>query len=166
MPTRDPRLELQELLEGIDVAMLTRRGSDGVLRARPMATLECGYDGDLWFFTDVRSLEVSELERTTDVCVSFSMPADQRYVSVSGKAQVVRDAARIHSFWRPSFRAWFPDGPESSNLALLKVLVEEAQYWDMPTRKLVQLVGFVRAITNRQHGPMAEGHRLDLHARS
>ena len=78
--------------------------------------------------------------------MSYADTDGQRYVSVSGTAQLVRDRAKVEELWNPIFNAWFPDGLDDPDLALLKVTVEQAEYWDSPSSKVVQLYGFVKAV--------------------
>ena len=40
--------KLRELIEDIDIAMLTTVEADGTLRSRPMGTQKAEFDGDLW----------------------------------------------------------------------------------------------------------------------
>src|SRR5688572_9351596 len=90
--TRDQATEkVAELLKGIKVAMLTTCTDDGDLRSRPMATQEQEFDGTLWFFTPAHSPKVSEIERDHRVNISYSSPENNRYVSVSGVANLVHD---------------------------------------------------------------------------
>ena len=41
-----------------------------------------------------------------------------------GRARIVDDPAQIHALWSEGFRVWFPDGPDSPNIALLAIDVE------------------------------------------
>ena len=137
---------LGALIKDIKFAMLTTVEDDGSLRSRPMATQQAEFDGDLWFFTGASSAKVGEVQRDRQVNVSYADTDGQRYVSVSGTAQLVRDRAKIKELWNPIFKAWFPDGLDDPDLALLKVAVERAEFWDSPSSKVVQLYGFVKAV--------------------
>lgn len=138
--------KLHDLIKDIRFAMLTTVEDDGTLRSRPMATQEFEFDGDLWFFTSADAPKVKEAQHDRHVNVSYSDPNNQKYVSVSGKAELVRDRAKIEELWNPLFKAWFPDGLDDPNLALLKVNVDKAEYWDSPSSKVVRLLGFAKAI--------------------
>jgi hypothetical protein len=64
-------------------------------------------------------------------------PADardalRRHVSLSGRATLVRDAAKASELWSPLYREWFPKGLEDPELALLRIEVTRAEYWDSP----------------------------------
>lgn len=59
--------KLGELIENIEVAMLTTRAADGSLVSRPLQTLKLDADGELIFFTAVDSHKVDELTAAGDV---------------------------------------------------------------------------------------------------
>jgi len=64
---------------------------DGTLPAN--GDSEFDFDGDLWF-TYGGASKVDEIKHQ-HVNVSYAEPKDQRYVSVSGTAQLVRDRQKI-----------------------------------------------------------------------
>jgi general stress protein 26 len=156
--------KLAGLIKDIKFAMLTTVHSDGSLHSRPMATQQQEFNGDLWFFTRGDSVKVEDAERDEHVNVSYSSPDDQKYVSISGMAVLVRDRQKIEELWNPIYKAWFPKGLEDPELALLKVNVEGAEYWDTPSGKMVQLIGFVKAIaTGEPYKASKDEHdKLDL----
>ena len=154
--------KLAEIIKGIEIAMLTTAMPDGSLRSRPMATQKAEFDGTLWFFTDAESAKVHEVRRDGHVNVSYAAPDDNRYVSVSGTANVVRDRQRIKDLWTPAMKAWFPDGPDSPGIALLRVDVRMAEYWDAPSNAFVQLAGFVKAVATGQRYEAGENEKINL----
>lgn len=154
--------KLHDLIKDIRFAMLTTVEEDGTLRSRPMATQEFEFDGDLWFFTAAHAPKVDEVQHNQHVNVSYAEPKDQKYVSVSGTAQLVRDRAKIEELWNPLFKAWFPQGLDDPELALLKVSVEKAEYWDSPSSKVVRLVGFAKALlTGKQIGNPGDNAKIE-----
>lgn len=155
--------KLGELIKGIKFAMFTTVDSDGSLRSRPMATQETEFDGTLWFFTDKTTPKVSEVEKEHHVNVSYADPDDNRYVSVSGRAEMVDDKKKMEELWTPAIKAWFPDGLEDPRITLVKVDVEKAEYWDSPSSTLVQLAGFAKAlITGKRMEDAGENEKIDL----
>jgi general stress protein 26 len=158
--------KLAELIKGIKVVMLTTVCADGSLRSRPMVTQDKEFDGTLWFFTPAESPKVSEVEHEQRVNVSYADHDKERYVSVSGTARLVRDRDTIKEFWGPALRAWFPKGPDDPELALLRVEVEKAEFWDGPSSAVVHLVGFVKAmVTGQLHRP-GTNEKVDLRERA
>lgn len=154
--------KLGELIEDIEFVMLTTVEEDGSLRSRPMQTQQVEFDGDLWFFTHAGTAKVEEIEHERNVNVSYAKPEDNRYVSVSGKARTVRDRARIEELWNPALKAWFPKGKDDPEIALIKVSVERAEYWDAPSSTLVQIAGFVKAVATGETYEPGENEKLNL----
>lgn len=152
--------KLLELIKDVNVAMLTTIENDRQLRSRPMATMEAKPDGQLWFFTGLDSSKVGEIQRDQHVNLSYADPKSQVYVSISGSGRIVRDRAKMEELWSPIHKAWFPKGLEDPNIALLQVDIEQAEYWDSPSSKVVQLIGFVKAIaTGKPYGEEATDHQ-------
>ncbi len=154
--------KLGELIKDVEFAMLTTAEADGTLRSRPMATQQVEFDGDLYFFTRADTPKVDEIEREHHVNVSYAEPKGQRYVSVSGTARLSRDQAKIEELWSPILKAWFPEGLDDPQLALLKVTVSQAEYWDTPSSKMVQLAGFVKAMVTGTSFEPGKHEKLDL----
>jgi general stress protein 26 len=154
--------KLDEMIKEIDFAMLTTVAEDGSLHSRPMSTQRAEFDGNLWFFTRASAPKVGEVEREQHVCVSYAKPESQSYVSVSGRATVVRDRAKIAELWSPELKAWFPDGPEDPDLALLKVAVERAEYWDSPSSAVAHAISFVKAMVTGQPADPGENEKIEL----
>ncbi len=154
---REGMERVRKLIDGIEFAMLTTEEEDGHLRSRPMATLELDEDGALWFFTGAGSHKMEEIDQHRQVNLAYMDKEHSRYVSISGRAELVHDKEKIESLWKPVFKAWFPDGLEDPDLALLKVSVERAEYWDPMSSKVTQAFGFVKAlVTGKRAEP--EGH--------
>jgi general stress protein 26 len=152
--------KLWELIKAIEVAMLTTQEVDGTLVSRPMATQQSEFDGHLWFFTEADSAKVDELAHHKMVNISYSQPDKNRFVSISGKAQTIHDKNKAKELWKPFMRAWFPKGVDDPRVALIRVDVQKAHYWDSPSSKVVELLGFIKAIaTGEQYRPEgAQGH--------
>lgn len=154
---------LRDIVKSIDIGMLTTVDEDGSLRSRPMATNQhIEFDGDLWFFTYAGSHKVLEVEQHQQVNVSYSDPKSQRYVSMTGMAQLVRDRHKMQELWQPSLKTWFPKGLDEPDLALLKVDVEGAEYWDAPSGWVAHTVGFVKSIASGKKGSVGEHQTINL----
>jgi general stress protein 26 len=141
---------LAKEINGIRIAMLVTTNRQGHMHARPMATQEMEFDGTLWFFTRDESPKAQEIENDSSVNVSYADPEGNRYVSIAGRASMVHDRAKMRDLWSPAVKAWFPDGVDDPKLALIRVDVISAQYWDFASRRLVQLAGFVKAVLTGQ----------------
>ena len=102
MSRGDEIAKLREMIADIRFAMLTTIEDDGSLRARPMAAQQTEGDADLWFFTDGGSPKAEEVRRKDRVNVSFSDNDGNRWVSVSGTAELVRDRVKMEELWSRS----------------------------------------------------------------
>lgn len=159
---QDGIAKLRELIKGIKIAMLTTVEADGTLRSRPMGTQQTEFDGDLWFFTGKNSGKVAEIQHDQHVNVSYAAPDDNRYVSVSGRAELIDDKTKEKELWNPFIKAWFPKGLDDPDLLLLKVRVEAAEYWDAPSSTMVNLVGFAKAVLTGNRPDIGENEKLSL----
>lgn len=136
--------KLWSMIKGIEFGMLVSEDGDA-LRGRPMAASQREFDGNLWFFTRASSHKVAEVERDQRVNVSYADPRKQNYVSVSGRASLVRDKAAIKDHWSEAVRTWFPKGIDDPDIALLKVEVSQAEYWDAPSSTMLHAYGYAKA---------------------
>lgn len=138
--------QLKDKIKDIRVAMFTTAEADGTLHTRPMHTQEMKDDGVLWFFTGKDSGKISELKTDSHVSLGYADPGSNTYVAVCGKGSLVTDKAKIAELWHDMLKAWFPEGKDDPNIALVKVTPESAEYWDSPSSKMVQLIGYAKAI--------------------
>ena len=147
--------KLKGFLEGIDFTMLTTI-SNGKLHSRPMSTQEMDENGDLWFFTQDDSRKIEEIQADNRINAAYSDPDGNTFVSVFGRADVVKDRAKIEELWSPIYKAWFPEGLDDPHICLLRVRVEDAEYWDAPNSKIVQIAGFVKALVTGTEADMGD----------
>lgn len=133
--------KLRELIKNINFGMLTTVGEDGTLHSRPMSRSgDIESNGTLWFFTYASSHKVFEIEHRQQVNVSFSSPDQQRYVSISGIAELVKDHNKMQELWEPKLQTWIPQGLEEPDLILLKVTIKQVDYWDSESSFLSQTI--------------------------
>lgn len=141
----DALAELWSLIRDVRIAMLTTVGADGRLHSRPMATQQVEADEVLWFFSAKDSHKIEELTENQHVELTYAAPDRDLYVSASGRAQVVDDRSRMRELWNPAVQAWFPDGPADPNLCLLRVDLDEAEYWLDRKPKALRLTNLLGA---------------------
>jgi len=153
--------KLELMIRDIGVAMITTLAPNGTLHSRPMAAPKHAFDGDLWFFTAADSLKAHEVAENSHVNVSFSEPKSERYISISGRASVVHDHARAEAMWTPLLRGWFPGGVDDPRLALLRVEVEHAEYWDAKGSRMLVFFSLAKAATTG-HAPKHLGSHANL----
>ena len=134
-PTSKKLDELYELIDDMEIALMTTRRPDGLLVTRPMATQERGPLADLWFVTDVEAHKVDELRHDPNVNLGYYNDKTKEWVSVSGTATISQDRAKIRELHQPDWKAWFNDeggnrdgGPDDPRLALILVDAKAVHY--------------------------------------
>lgn len=141
------REHLWSLIKDIRFAMFTTQHDNGHLHSRPMTTQNksINEDNTLWFFMSRKSDPVADIKNDTNVNVAYADTDKDAYVSVSGTARVVEDRARAEQLWNKMAEAWFPGGPTDPDLALVRVDIVHADYWDVKENKLTQLFKMAKA---------------------
>lgn len=134
--------KLGEMIAGIPVAMFTTVTERGWLRSRPMVAQSAPFDGTLWFLSEAGSRKARDVRDRQQVNLCYVSAGRDRYVSVSGLATLVADAGRVAALWNRAYAEWFPRGVGDPDLLLIKVEVEEAEYWDATAHRMVRLSGF------------------------
>jgi general stress protein 26 len=155
----EARTQLWDLIKDIKFAMFTTRHSNGHLHSRPMTTQNSKLDEDsnLWFFMSRSGDPVADLIADETVNVAYADTSADSYVSVSGTASVVDDMAKKQQLWSKLNEAWFPKGAADPDLALVRVRITHADWWDVKQSKLVQLYHMAKAaITGKPPTDMGE----------
>ncbi len=134
--------KLNELIQGIDPAILTTVRPDGTLHSCPMASNGADERGVIWFISHNNSEKVEAVRTNQRVNVAYADRAAHRYVSVSGFCELVRDHALAKRLWQPGYKDWFAGGVDDPALVLLKVDIQQAEYWDASKGRMVPLLGF------------------------
>ncbi|MDB5806032.1 MAG: ral stress protein [Betaproteobacteria bacterium] len=160
MSTPTPRETLWDLIKDIKFAMLTTSHANGHLHSRPVTTMNKSIDHDdtLWFFISRTSEPALDTARAPQVNLAYAHPGKDSYVSVSGTASIVEDAAKKKQLWSKPVQAYFPSGETDPDLALLCVRISHAHYWDVKENKLTQLYEMTKAaMTGKRPGIGTEG---------
>lgn len=159
--TRKQREHLRELIKGIDIAMFTTIGDRGFPVSRPLSTQQAEFDGKLlWFFVRGNSPKVAEIARNPKVNVAYASKDANAYISVAGKADLVRTRAKIRELWNDALKVWFRKGLDDPELALIRVRVHSIEYWEGPSTGIGKLVGFVAAAVTGRDTAMGENRMV------
>ncbi len=125
----EQKTRLQDAAKGFEVAMLITHDEAGALQARPMTIVsERGAIDEILIVTSKNSGPAIDV--VDDGRASLVMQSSSAYVHLAGAADVFADQALAKKLWKPAWRVWFPDGPESPDLVFLRVLPSEGEYWD------------------------------------
>jgi general stress protein 26 len=98
-----------------------------------------------WEYADSAARDtrhVADIEVEPRVAITFS--SRDSWVALTGTASVVDDEVKLKELWNTFAEAWLPGGPEDPNAVLIKVDVDEAEYWDTPGGKVASLISFAK----------------------
>ena len=159
------REKVMEIAKSARVAMMGTYDGEGMMHARPMVAVRYDDPEDgaaLWFFTRDGTRKVDEIAADPRVLLCYSDEGANDYLSIEGRALVIRDTGLAKSLWEEPMRTWFPDGPDDDRLAMVKVVPEAAEYWDSPSGVVVFAYGYLKAaITGKAPDP-GETARVEM----
>jgi general stress protein 26 len=140
--------------------MLTAVGDRGRLHSHPMTPQEVTDDGDVWFFIDSTSDQAANITAEKRVNLAFS--DGSTWLSVAGHGTVRQDRAKADELWNPTVEAWFPEGKDSPNVALLHVEADSAEYWDSPGGRIASALAFAKSKVTGEKPDVGESGSVDL----
>ena len=159
--------KLHELIADIETAMFTTRRADGWLVSRPMATQKRAEGADLWFVTWRGSEKLEEIRNDPHVNLAYFKDRTKEWVSVSGRARVVEDRAKIAELYAPDWRAWFGDeggpndgSPNDPRMVLIGVTIHAAEFLEVNKPRPVLLFEMVKGFVTGEEPEFGEMHHL------
>ncbi|WP_269713876.1 pyridoxamine 5'-phosphate oxidase family protein [Caulobacter sp. NIBR2454] len=128
--------DVAKTLKDIDFVMLNTHTDGGQIAGRPMSNnRDVEYDGDSWFFVDEESRTFADVSANPKVTLSAQgskglLGKPPIFLSVEGEVEIVKDKAILAEHWNKDLERWWPEGPETPGVALLKVHATRIHYWD------------------------------------
>lgn len=155
----DEANQLWDLVKPLETAMLVTH-EENHMQARPMQLVQDKFDGTFYFFTEFPTEKTNKIEQNYSVCLTFSCPKSQTYVSISGNASITKDTKLIDEFWNPFIAAWFPQGKDSPTVTLIKVESYQAEYWQGKGSKITQLFKYANAYLTGKKPDIGEHEKM------
>ncbi|MGV2186619.1 pyridoxamine 5'-phosphate oxidase family protein [Rhizobium rhizogenes] len=159
MTEQDDATRIWDLIDTIGFCMLTTQGGSD-LRARPMTAHTERIENALYFLTDVASHKDEDIALRPNVCVAFADPKKQKYVSVSGRAEILENREWIEELWGGPAKAWW-NSPDDPAIRVLKVTPTFAEYWDCSSTVISYIKMIAAAISNTKPD-MGANAKVDL----
>jgi len=164
----DKLQKLYDLIDDMKTAMFTTRRDDGRLVSRPMATQKRASGADLWFVTARTSEKLDEIRNDPHVNLGYFKDRTKEWVSVSGRARVVDDRAKIRELYEPDWRAWFGDEggakdgtPDDPRMILIAVDVEIAMFLEINKPQPIVLFEVVKGMITGKAPHVGETQRIE-----
>jgi general stress protein 26 len=160
MASQDGDVErVWNLMEKIGFAMLVTLDQDK-LRARPMSAYVRQAENAIYFLTDARRHKDEEIAQHPGINLSFADTSGQKYVSLTGKAEISNDRARIKELFATPAKAWW-DSSDDPNIRLLKIMPEDAEFWDSPG-KVISYVKMAAAAATGSRPDLGDNRRVTM----
>jgi len=163
MSEQDQLSRVWDIIERCGVCMLTTHSPHG-LRARPLQPRPDRAAGVIWFVTDLRSDKEHEIENASDVGLVFSDADAKAYLSLTARAEVLRDHKQAATIWKSTDNVWW-HGPDDPNVCVLKITPLTAELWDGPSSKAVAAFEFVKARLTGEKPNLGENRKVTVDLR-
>ncbi len=155
--------KLQTMVNSIDIGMLcTRPDSKGNIHTVPMSRQEVDDEGNIWFLFSAESESHQNLQKNSKVTLIYSNVKSYEFLTVDGIGEISTDQARIDKYWNKMIEAWFEKGRQDPNIRLLKVVTDDAYYWDNKSNKVVTFLKVAASAITGSKMDIGRSGDLDL----
>lgn len=149
-----------DIVDHVGVCMLTTRFPGG-LRSRPLEARPDREQGTILFVVDVRAGKDDEIEAAPEVCLTFIDNREKAYLSITGRSEVLKDAAKARAIWKNTDDAWW-SGPDDPNVRVLCVAPQTAELWDGPASAQVAHYEFAKARATGEKPNLGENRKVTV----
>ncbi|WP_221392779.1 pyridoxamine 5'-phosphate oxidase family protein [Dyadobacter sp. NIV53] len=123
--------KIKELAKTAETCFFCTKITTGhALTVRPMSIRKVDDDGIFWFLSAEDSNKNAEVQSDANVQLLFQGSAHSDFLSVFGKATVMKDKTIIKELWEPILKTWFTEGIDDNRITILKVEPKDGYYWD------------------------------------
>ena len=113
----------------LDICMMVTLSARGVFNSRPMSNNgDVTYKGDSYFFSYEGSQKIKDIEASPQVCLNFEGQKEM-YISIAGKAKIIRNRAQMEAHWIEELKRWFKQGLDTPGIVLIHVKGQRLKYW-------------------------------------
>ena len=121
--------DISKKMRKLDICMVTTQTSRGLLTSRPMSNNgDVEYDGNSYFFSYEDSGVVKDITEAPQVNLGFEGPK-HLYISLSGRARIIRSKAKMAEHWLPELKRWFDKGIDTPGIVMIHVKGNRIKYW-------------------------------------
>ena len=104
---------------------------------RPMAIQQVEDDGTIWFFSDADSEKNKEIEDGNWIQLLLMNNSSSAYLCLFGIAGIITDIEKLKKLWNVFLKTWFNEGPEDTNVSLIKITPQNGHYRDTKNNKII-----------------------------
>ena len=157
----DDRERIWSMLDDHALCMLVTNTGDS-LRARPMMAFPRPDESAIWFLSDADGSKDEEISDDSQVCVTYARPSENDFVSLSGEARVDSERGKIRDLWNSAAQAYFPDGPDSASVQLIRFTPHRGEYWDATGNRALLALRMIQARAQGVRPDVGETGKVDF----
>ena len=121
---------IQAMVKDIKYTMMTTRNDENHLHSCPMNTIETSIGAkEIWFIGHKPSETVDNIKQNPEVNLAYVTQESDKYLSISGTAELVEDEEKLNELWSVMYNAYFEQGKDDPKVQLIKVVPHGAEYW-------------------------------------
>lgn len=121
---------IQAIVKDIKYTMMTTRNDENHLHSCPMNTTETSIGAkEIWFIGHKPSETVDNIKQNPEVNLAYVTQESDKYLSISGTAELVEDEEKLNELWSVMYNAYFEQGKDDPKVQLIKVVPHGAEYW-------------------------------------
>lgn len=121
---------IQAMVKDIKYTMMTTRNGENHLHSCPMNTTETSIGAkEIWFIGHKPSETVDNIKQNPEVNLAYVTQESDKYLSISGTAELVEDEEKLNELWSIMYNAYFEQGKDDPKVQLIKVVPHGAEYW-------------------------------------
>lgn len=121
---------IQAMVKDIKYTMMTTRNGENHLHSCPMNTTETSIGAkEIWFIGHKPSETVDNIKQNPEVNLAYVTQESDKYLSISGTAELVEDEEKLNELWSVMYNAYFEQGKDDPKVQLIKVVPHGAEYW-------------------------------------
>lgn len=154
----EARAKIKELAKNIDFTMMETHLEAKQTHIIPMSTKDVDAEGSIWFLSNKNSDHNKFLESDSSVQLIYAKPGDMEFMTIFGHAHITTEPTILKKYYGKADDAWF-DGVDDPDLTAIKVVPQDAHYWDTKNGKLVSLAKIgIGALTGEKQDLGVQGN--------
>lgn len=160
--------QLYEMIDEIEVAMMTTRREDDHLESRAMATQKRAAGADLWFVAADGTGKLADIQRDPHVNLAYYKDRTREWISVSGLATLSRDREKIRELYAPDWKIWFgEDGDprhgtaDDPRVVLIGIEIHAASFLDISKPQPLVLFELAKGLLTGERAEIGETQRIE-----
>lgn len=147
-----------EALDDSPFLMIGLQGVDDAF-TRPMtAQID---DRQIHFFANRTEELVKGLEKSKRAIATFASKGHDLFASIHGTLELSDDRAVVDRLWSPAVAAWFKDGKDDPELALIRFDTSSADVWEAASGAFLKAVA-VKLIGRDPAEPEQGAYRAEI----